>query len=80
MLIGTATEGPNGTINVRADPLKGTIEIPLDSITALNPIVQAPVIYTGHPDREATRATGNSHLRNAQLPRGLRSSERSSSA
>jgi putative salt-induced outer membrane protein YdiY len=67
VLIGTATEGPNGTINVRAEPLKGTIEIPLDSITALNPIVQAPVIYSGTLTGGYTQATGNSHLRNASL-------------
>jgi putative salt-induced outer membrane protein YdiY len=67
VLIGTATEGPNGTINVRADPLKETIEIPLDSITALNPIVQAPVIYKGTLTGGYTQATGNSHLRNASF-------------
>jgi putative salt-induced outer membrane protein YdiY len=67
VLIGTATEGPNGTINVRAEPLKGTMEVPLDSITALNPIIQAPVIYKGTLTGGYTQATGNSHLRNASL-------------
>jgi len=64
VLIGTATEGPNGTINVRAEPLKGTMEVPLDSITAMNPIIQAPVIYTGNLSGAYTQTTGNSHLRN----------------
>ena len=67
VLIGTATEGPNGTINVRAEPLKGTMEVPLDSITALNPIVQAPVIYKGTLTGGYTQTTGNSHLKNASL-------------
>jgi len=67
VLIGTATEGPNGTINVRAEPLKGTMEVPLDSITALNPIIQAPVIYSGTLTGGYSQATGNSHLRNASL-------------
>jgi putative salt-induced outer membrane protein YdiY len=67
VLIGTATEGPNGTINVRAEPLKGTIEIPLDSITALNPLIQAPVIYSGSLTGGYTQTTGNSHLKNASL-------------
>ena len=67
MLIGTATEGPNGTINVRAVPLKGTMEVPLDSITALNPIVQAPVIYSGSLTGGYKQATWNSHLRNGSL-------------
>ncbi len=67
VLIGTATEGPDGTITVRAEPLKGTMEVPLDSITALNPIVQAPVIYSGALTGGYSQATGNSHLRNASL-------------
>ena len=67
MLIGTATEGPNGTINVRAALLKGTMEVPLDSITALNPIIQAPVIYSGSLTGGYKQATGNSHLRNGSL-------------
>jgi putative salt-induced outer membrane protein YdiY len=67
VLIGTATEGPNGTIKVRAEPLKGTMEVPLDSITALNPIIQAPVIYSGTLSGGYTQATGNSQLRNASL-------------
>jgi len=67
VLIGTATEGPNGTINVRAEPLKGTMEVPLESVTALNPIIQAPVIYSGTLTGGYSQATGNSHLRNASL-------------
>jgi putative salt-induced outer membrane protein YdiY len=67
VLIGTATEGPNGTINVRAEPMKGTMEVPLDSITALNPLIQAPVIYSGALSGGYSQATGNSHLRNASF-------------
>jgi putative salt-induced outer membrane protein YdiY len=67
VLIGTATEGPNGTINVRAEPLKGTMEVPLDSITALNPLIQSPVIYTGTLTGGYSQATGNSSLRNGSL-------------
>jgi putative salt-induced outer membrane protein YdiY len=67
VLIGTATEGPNGTINVRAEPLKETIEVPMDSITALNPLIQAPVIYSGNLTGGYSQTTGNSHLRNATL-------------
>jgi putative salt-induced outer membrane protein YdiY len=67
VLIGTATEGPNGTINVKAEPLKGALEIPMDSIAAVNPIVQPPVIYVGTLNGGYSQATGNSHLRNASL-------------
>ena len=40
VLIGTATDEPIGAINVRAEPLKGRMEVPLDSITALNTLIQ----------------------------------------
>lgn len=67
VLVGTATEGPDGTINVRAEPMKGTMEVPIDSIAALNPLVQAPVIYSGSLTGGFSQTTGNSHLRNASL-------------
>jgi len=67
VLIGTATEGANGTINVRAEPLKGALEVPLDSITALNPLIQSPVIYSGTLTGGYSQATGNSHLRNGSF-------------
>ena len=67
VLIGTATEGPNGTLNVQAEPLKGTIQVPMDSITALNPLIQAPVIYSGSLTGGYSQTTGNSHLKNASL-------------
>jgi putative salt-induced outer membrane protein YdiY len=67
VLIGTATDGPNGTIRVQTGPLKEALEIPVDSITALNPLVQPPVIYKGTLTGGYTQATGNSHFRNASL-------------
>ena len=67
VLIGKATEGSNGTINVQAEPLKVTMEVPLDSITSLNPLIQPSVIYKGTLTGGYTQTTGNSHLRNASL-------------
>ena len=67
VLVGTATDGPNGTLNVQAEPLKGTIQVPMDSITALNPLIQAPVIYAGSLTGGYSQTTGNSHLKNANL-------------
>ncbi|MEP6959316.1 MAG: DUF481 domain-containing protein [Nitrospirota bacterium] len=67
VLIGTATEGPNGTLNVQAEPLKGTIQVSMDAITALNPLIQAPVIYSGSLTGGYSQTTGNSHLKNASL-------------
>jgi putative salt-induced outer membrane protein YdiY len=67
VLIGTATEGPNGTINVRAEPLKETMEVPMDSVTSINPVIQPPVLYSGSVTGGYSQTTGNSHLRNATL-------------
>jgi putative salt-induced outer membrane protein YdiY len=67
VLIGTATEGPDGTIHVQTGPLKEAIEIPMDSVTALNPLIQPPVIYKGTLTGGYSQATGNSHFRNASL-------------
>lgn len=67
VLLGTATEGPSGNINVKAEPMKGAMEIPLDSVTALNPLVQDPVIYIGNLTGGYSQATGNSHLRTGSL-------------
>jgi putative salt-induced outer membrane protein YdiY len=67
VLIGTATDGPNGTLNVQAEPLKGTIQVPMDTITDLNPLIQPPVIYSGSLTGGYSQTTGNSHLKNASL-------------
>jgi putative salt-induced outer membrane protein YdiY len=64
---GTATPGPEGMINLQAEPLKGSMEVPLASITSMNPLVQPPVIYTGNLTGGYSQTTGNSHLRNASL-------------
>jgi putative salt-induced outer membrane protein YdiY len=67
VILGTATAGPNGTLNVQAEPLKGTIEVPMGSVTSMNPVVQPPVIYSGSLTGGYSQTTGNSHLRNASL-------------
>lgn len=67
VLVGTATEGSNGTINIQVEPLKSTLSLPLDSITSVNPLIQPPVIYTGNLQAGYSQASGNSHLRNASL-------------
>jgi putative salt-induced outer membrane protein YdiY len=67
VLVGTATGGTNGIINVQTGPLKGTIDIPIDSIIAVNPLVQPPVIYKGTITGGYTQTTGNSDLKSASL-------------
>jgi putative salt-induced outer membrane protein YdiY len=67
VIMGTATAGPNGMLNVQAEPLKGTMEVPMDSVTSINPIIQPPVIYSGSVVGAYSQTTGNSHLRTASL-------------
>ena len=67
VIVGTASAGPNGTLNVQAEPLKGTMEVPMGSVTSVNPVVQPPVIYSGSVTGGYTQTTGNSHLKNASL-------------
>ena len=66
VIMGTATAGPNGTLNVQAEPLKGTIEVPMDSVTSMNPVIQPPVIYSGSGVGANSHTTGNSHLNTAR--------------
>ncbi len=67
VIMGTATTGPNGTLNVQAEPLKSTMEVPMDSVTSMNPVVQPAVIYTGNITGGYSQTVGNSHLRNGSV-------------
>lgn len=67
VLIGTATAGPDGMILIQSEPLKGSLTVPVTAISAVNPLVQAPVIYAGSLTGGFSQTTGNSHLRNASL-------------
>lgn len=67
VLIGTATAGADGNLNIQSEPLKGSLTVPVDFITAVNPLVQAPVIYSGSLTGGFSQTTGNSHLRNASV-------------
>ena len=67
ILNGTATAGPDGTLNIQAEPLKGSMAVPLASVTSINPVIQSPVIYTGSLVGAYSQTTGNSHLKNGSL-------------
>ncbi len=67
VIMGTATAGPDGMLNVQAEPLKGTMEVPMGSVASMNPVVQPPVIYSGSLVGAYSQTTGNSQLRNASL-------------
>jgi len=65
VLNGTATAGSDGNLNIQSEQLKGVLSVPVDSITAVNPLVQPPVIYAGTFTAGFSQATGNSRFRNA---------------
>jgi putative salt-induced outer membrane protein YdiY len=67
VIMGTATAGPDGMLNVQAEPLKGTMEVPMGSVMSMNPVIQPPVIYSGSVVGAYSQTTGNSHLRTASL-------------
>lgn len=67
ILIGTAEEGDPGMLRVKAEPLQGTLSVPMESVTAVNPVIQPPVIYVGNLTGGFSQTTGNSHLRNASV-------------
>lgn len=65
VLNGTATAGSDGNLNIQSEQLKGALSVPIDSITAVNPLVQPPVIYAGTFTAGYSAASGNSSFRNA---------------
>ena len=67
ILNGTVTEGPEGVLVIHAEPLKGTMDVPMSDVKSVNPLIQAPVIYVGDLTGGYSHTTGNSHLRNASL-------------
>lgn len=68
VIMGTATTaGPEGMLNVQAEPLKGSMEVPMESVTSMNPVIQRPVIYTATVTGGYSQTTGNTQLRNGSL-------------
>jgi hypothetical protein len=67
ILNGTTTAGPDGVLVIHAEPLKGTMEVPMTDVKSVNPLIQPPVIYVGNLTGGYSQTTGNSHLRNASL-------------
>lgn len=67
VLMGTAQEGSEGTLLLKVEPMAGVLTIPIDSVKAINPLIQPPVVYLGNLTAGLSQASGNSHLRNASL-------------
>ena len=67
VLNGTVEEGDPGMMKVKAGPTGGTMTVPMDAVTQVNPVIQSPVIYTGSLNAGYSQSTGNSHLRNVSV-------------
>lgn len=67
VLAGTVEEGEPGMMQLKAEPMQGTITVPMDSVGMMNPVVQPPVIYSGNFTGGFSQTTGNIHSRNASL-------------
>lgn len=67
VLMGTVEDSEPGTLRFKAEPLQGTLTVPMDSVLSVNPIIQRPVIYIGSLTGGFSQTTGNSQLRSASL-------------
>jgi putative salt-induced outer membrane protein YdiY len=67
VLVGTAEEGEAGTMKLKAGPGEGTMIIPMNAVTQVNPVVQPPVIYNGSLNAGYSQSVGNSSLRNVSI-------------
>ncbi|MGH7233817.1 MAG: DUF481 domain-containing protein [Nitrospiraceae bacterium] len=60
-ILGTALEGKQGQLLLKADPLTTPVEIPIESVTAIN---KPPVIFEGNATLGIAGASGNSEFKN----------------
>lgn len=67
VLKATAEEGEPGILVLKAEPMQGTMTVPMESVTSVNPLKQPAVIYTGNLQAGYSQASGNSKLRNASV-------------
>ena len=67
ILVGTVEEAEAGMMKLKAAPTGGTMVVPLDLVVQVNPVVQAPVIYTGSINAGYSQSSGNAHIRNVSV-------------
>jgi putative salt-induced outer membrane protein YdiY len=67
VLMATVKEGPDGMLLLNVEPMAGSLTVPIDSINAINPLIQPPVVYSGGLTSGLSQSSGNSHLRSASL-------------
>lgn len=67
VIVGTAEEGPDDTLMLKAAPMSGTLTVPIESVSTINPLIQPPVVYSGGLTAGLSQSSGNSQLTNASL-------------
>jgi putative salt-induced outer membrane protein YdiY len=67
VLVGTVEESDPGMLNLKASPMQGSLAVPLGAVTAINPLIQPPIVYIAAVTGGFSQTTGNSQLRNASL-------------
>lgn len=67
ILMATVQEGPEGALLLKVEPMAGTLTVPIESVKAINPLVQPPVVYSGGLTTGLSQSSGNSHLRSASF-------------
>jgi putative salt-induced outer membrane protein YdiY len=67
VIVGTAEDGPEGTLVLKAAPMSGAFTVPMESVSTINPVIQPPVVYSGGLTAGLSQTGGNSHLRNASI-------------
>jgi len=64
VLVGSVQEGEEGTLVLKAQPISGSMTVPLDSVVAINPLAQPSVIYQGAFTGGLSANSGNTKLTN----------------
>ena len=67
VIVGTAEDGPSGTLLLKAAPMSETLTVPMEAVSTINPLIQPPVVYSGGLTAGLAQNGGNSHLRNASI-------------
>src|SRR5437016_4961372 len=61
ILMATVQERPEGALLLKVEPMAETLAVPIESVKAINPLVQPPVVYSGGLTTGLSQSSGNSH-------------------
>lgn len=67
VLMGTVEESDPEMIKLKAGPTGSIMTVPMNVVTQVNPVVQAPVIYSGSLNAGYSQTAGNASLKNISV-------------